>query len=104
MIRLDPDRRRVYGPRGQTWLSFAEHALLQTMLVAGFNQPVSHKKLTDAAWPWLDSEPAGSRLRTCICRVRSALTYIGGARIVAVYPGAYKIEAIPTPIAFARAA
>ena|SRR6185437_457380 len=103
MIRLDPDRRRVHGPRGSVSVTPAEYRLLRALLMAGFNQPVSNADLFEAAWPMVRPPCALASLRNMIYRLRPALASIRGAHI-AVYPGAYKIEAIPMPVVFARAA
>src|SRR6185437_13014459 len=104
MVRLDPDARKVHGPRGSASITDTEYRLLRTLLMAGFGVPVRHASLVDKGWPICRPTSGSGSLKTAINRLRPALWQVGGCAIVAVYPGAYKIQAIPMPIVFARAA
>lgn len=104
MIRLDPDRRRVHGPQGSVSVTPAEYRLLRALLRAGFGQPVRRRVLYEVVWPVRRPLCCLGALRTMIGRLRPALVIVGGAHIAPVDPRAFKIIAIPTPVAFARAA
>ena len=104
MVRLDPDARKVHGPRGSASVTDTEYRLLRALLMAGFGVPVRHTILVDKVWPICRPTSGSGSLKTAINRLRPALWQVGGCAIVAVYPGAYKIEAIPTRVPLVRAA
>ena len=104
MIRLDPDRRRVHGPRGRINVAVQEYTLLALLLRAGFNQPVGVDKIADVLWPSWTPAMLTNSIQSAVARINERLRYVGGAWVFSPYPGVYKVQAIPTRVPLARAA